>query len=51
MHPKIEANKINVTARLKLPSMENFIELVPKQTPPSVRIFGKRYLVFLKKLI
>ena len=38
----IAANKISVTARLKFPSIENFIELMPKQTPPKVKIFGKR---------
>ena len=30
---RIAANKIKVTAKLKLPSIENFIELIPKQTP------------------
>ena len=29
----IAANKINVTAKLKLPSIENLIELMPRQTP------------------
>ena len=44
---RIAARSINVTAKLKFPSIENFIELIPRQTPPKVRIFGKRYLVFL----
>ena len=44
----IVIDKINVTARLKFPSIENFIELIPKQTPPRVRIFGRRYLVFFE---
>ena len=43
----IAANKIRVTAKLKFPSIENFIELIPKQTPASVRIFGSKYRVFL----
>ena len=47
----IAANKIKVTARLKFPSIENFIELIPKHTPPKVRIFGKRYLVFFEATI
>ena len=47
----IEANKIRVTARLKFPSIENFIELIPRHTPPKVKILGKRYLVFLLILI
>ena len=45
---KSNPSKINVTARLKLPSIENFIELIPRQTPPKVRIFGRRYLVFFE---
>ena len=47
---KIAANKIKVTAKL-LPSIENFIELIPKHTPAKVSIFGNKYLVFLKKPI
>ena len=43
---KIAANKIKVTAKLKFPSIENFIELIPRQTPAKVKIFGSRYLVF-----
>ena len=42
---KIAANKINITARVKFASIENFIELIPKQTPISVNMFGKIYLV------
>ena len=45
------ANKINVTAKLKFPSIENLIELIPKQTPANVKIFGNKYLVFLRKPI
>ena len=48
---KIAANKIKVTAKLKFPSIENLIELIPRQTPAKVRIFGSKYLVFLMKLI
>ena len=48
---RIAANKIKVTAKLKLPSIENLIELIPKQTPAKVKILGKRYLVFLNLLI
>ena len=47
----IAAKKINVTAKLKFPSIENLIELIPRQTPPKVRIFGKDILFFLKILI
>ena len=47
----IAASKIKVTAKLKFPSIENFIELIPKQTPANVKIFGSKYLVFLMKLI
>ena len=43
---KIAANKIKVTAKLKLPSIENLIELIPKQTPAKVKILGNKYLVF-----
>jgi len=43
---KIAANNMKITAKLKFPSIENLIELIPKHTPASVRIFGKRYLVF-----
>ena len=43
---RIAANKINVTAKLKLPSIENLIELIPKQTPANVKILGSKYLVF-----
>ena len=43
---RIDANKIKVTARLKFPSIENFIELIPRHTPPKVKMLGKRYLVF-----
>ena len=42
----IAANSIRVTDKLKLPSIENFIELIPRHTPPKVSIFGRRYLVF-----
>ena len=28
--------------------MENLIELIPRQTPPNVKILGKRYLVFFE---
>jgi len=35
---KIAENKIKVTAKLKLPSIENLIELIPKQTPAKVKI-------------
>ena len=45
---RIAASKINITAKLKLPSIENLIELIPKQTPPKVRMLGNKYLVFLK---
>ena len=47
----IAANKINITARLKLPSIENLIELIPKQTPAKVKMLGKRYLVFFDDTI
>ena len=40
------ASNIKVTAKLKLPSIENFIELIPKQTPANVNVFGNKYLVF-----
>ena len=43
---KIAANNIKITAKLKLESIENFIELIPKQTPPNVSILGKIYFVF-----
>ena len=43
----IAANKIKITAKLKLPSIENLIELIPKHTPPKVSIFGSKYLVFI----
>ena len=43
------ANRINVTAKLKLPSIENLIELIPRQTPAKVRIFGSKYLVFFEE--
>ena len=45
---RIAANKINVTAKLKLPSIENFIELIPRHTPARVRIFGSKCLVFFR---
>ena len=45
---KIAARRINVTAKLKFPSIENFMELIPRHTPPKVRIFGRRYLVFFE---
>ena len=32
----------------KFPSIENFIELIPRQTPPKVSMLGKRYLVFFE---
>ena len=47
----IAANKINFTAKLKFPSIENFIELIPRQTPASVKIFGSNYLVFFEVTI
>ena len=47
----IAANKINVTARAKLPSIENFIELIPRQTPARVKMFGSKYLVFFDATI
>ena len=43
---KIAASKIKVTAKLKFPSIENLIELMPKQTPAKVKILGSKYLVF-----
>ena len=46
---KIAASKIKVTARLKFPSIENLIELIPKQTPANVNIFGSKYLVFFEE--
>ena len=39
-------NKIKITARLKFPSIENLIELIPRQTPAKGKIFGSRYLDF-----
>jgi len=45
---KIAANKINVTAKVKLPSIENLIELIPRQTPARVKMFGSKYLVFFE---
>ena len=45
---KIAANKIRVTAKLKLPSIENLIELIPRQTPAKVKILGSKYLVFFE---
>ena len=48
---KIAASKIKVTAKLKFPSIENLIELIPKQTPAKVKILGSKYLFFLKRLI
>ena len=47
----IAANKIKITAKPQFPSIENFIELMPKQTPAKVRIFGNRYLVFFDETI
>ena len=37
---KIAANKINVTDKLKFPSIENLMELIPRHTPAKVKIFG-----------
>ena len=42
----VDANNISVTERLKFPSIENLIELIPKHTPPRVKMFGSKYLVF-----
>ena len=47
----IAASKINVTARLKFPSIENFIELIPRHTPPKVIMLGRRCPSFLMRLI
>ena len=44
----IAAKIIKITAKLKFPSNANFIELIPRHTPPNVRIFGRRYLVFFE---
>ena len=44
-------NKINITERLKFPSIENLIELIPKQTPTSVSTLGSIYLVLLTDTI
>ena len=33
---------------MKLPSIENFIELIPRQTPASVKIFGSRVDIYFK---
>ena len=38
------ANTIKVTAREKLPSNENFIELIPRQTPTKVKRLGNMNL-------
>ena len=43
------ANRINVTAKLKFPSIENLIELIPKQTPAKVKIL-KQVSSFLMQL-
>ena len=48
---RIAANKINVTAKEKLPSIENLIELIPRQTPARVKILGSNYLVFFEETI
>ena len=34
-----------------IPSIENLIELIPKQTPANVKIFGNKYLVFFDDTI
>ena len=35
----------NKTAKMKLPSIANLIELMPKQTPINVSMLGKMYRV------
>ena len=47
---KIAAIKIKFTAKLKLPSIENFIELIPKHTPPKLKYLEVSILFFLRKL-
>ena len=42
---KIAATTKNRTAKAKLPSIANLIELIPKQTPINVNTLGKMYLV------
>ena len=45
------AKRINKIAKLKFPSNENLIELIPRQTPTIVRRFGKMYLDFFVETI
>ena len=41
----------NNTAKTKFPSIANLIELIPRQTPTSVRTLGRIYLVLFTETI